>query len=74
MLKSTPKDVKLPSLTLLVRRVRRAQTEEGESEATADPPEGASPHMHARTNLLVSNEGLKSESIMNFPSGGPMAP
>lgn len=36
----------------------------------------ASPRTHAcpGTDLLVSNEGLKSESIMNFPSGGFMAP
>lgn len=40
----TPKDVKLPSLFILVRRVRRAQTEEGESEAKAHIPESESSH------------------------------
>lgn len=38
----TPKDVKLSSLFILVRRARRAQTEEGESEAKAHTPEGES--------------------------------
>lgn len=45
----TPKDVKLPSRFILVRRVRRAQREEGESEAKAPTPEGESSHAHTHT-------------------------
>lgn len=74
----TPTDVKHPSLFILVRRVRCAHTEEGESEAKAHSRGRVLAHTHTHactgTDLVVSNEGLVSESIINFPSGGIMAP
>lgn len=52
---------------------RHAQTHERESEAKThtpkDVPSGAE-CAHTNTESLVGNEGFKSESIMNVPSGG----
>lgn len=54
----------------------RARTHEGESQAKAHTlkhlPSGAR-YAHTSTESLVGNEGLKSESIMNIPSGGSAA-
>lgn len=56
-----------------MERETAAQTDEGQSEAKThtpkDLPSGAE-CAHTDTESLVGNEGLKSESIMNVPSGG----
>lgn len=50
-----------------------AHTGEGESEAKIHTPKdlpSGTECAHTNTESLVGNEGLKSESIMNVPSGG----